>query len=48
MRLKFIKISTFYNKALACKRLEMRDKKLSTKVKLKMGQMQNQIQEDSI
>jgi hypothetical protein len=40
-RLKFIKISTFQNKALASKRLEMRDKNLSTKAKLKVGQMQN-------
>jgi hypothetical protein len=47
-RLKFIKISTFQNKALASNGLEMRDRRLSTKEKLKAGQMQNQVQEDSI
>jgi hypothetical protein len=40
-RLKFIKISTFLNEELASKRPEMRDRRLSTKAKLKRGQMQN-------
>jgi hypothetical protein len=48
MRLKLIKIATFQNKALASERPEMRDRRLSTKVKLKGGQMQNRAQEDSI
>jgi hypothetical protein len=38
-RLKLIKIVTFQNKALASERPEMRDRKLSTKAKLKGGQM---------
>jgi hypothetical protein len=37
VRLKFIKISTFQNKALTAKRPEMRDRGLSTKMKLKGG-----------
>jgi hypothetical protein len=44
-RLKLIKISTFQNKAFASKRLEVRDRRLATKVKLKDGQMQNLVQE---
>jgi hypothetical protein len=48
MRLKFIKISMFQNKALTSKKLEMRDRRRVTKVKLKGVQMQNQAQEDSI
>jgi hypothetical protein len=47
-RLKLIKISTFQNKAFASKRLEVRDRRLSTKSKLKGGQMQNREQEDPI
>jgi hypothetical protein len=47
-RLKLIKIATFQNNALASERPEMRDKRLSTKAKLKGGQMQNRAQEDSI
>jgi hypothetical protein len=47
-RLKFSKISTFQNKALASKMSEMRDRRLSTKAKLKEGQMQNRALEDSI
>jgi hypothetical protein len=38
----------FQNKALAFERPEMRDRRLSTKSKLKWGQIQNQAQEDSI
>jgi hypothetical protein len=40
-RLKLIKIVTFQNKALASERTEMRDRRLSTKGKLKLGQIQN-------
>jgi hypothetical protein len=47
-RLKFIKIFIFQNKALASKRSKMRDRRLSTKMKLKGSQMQNRAQEDSI
>jgi hypothetical protein len=47
-RLKLIKIATFENKALASERPEMRDRRLSTKAKLKGCQMQNRAQEDSI
>jgi hypothetical protein len=47
-RLKLIKIATFQNNALASERPEMRDKRLSTKAKLKGGQMQNRAQKDSI
>jgi hypothetical protein len=36
------------NKALAFERLEMRDKRLLTKAKLKGGQMQNRAYEDLI
>jgi hypothetical protein len=48
MGLKLIKISTFQDKAFAPKRLEMKYKRLTTKVKLKGSQMQNPAQEDSI
>jgi hypothetical protein len=47
-RLKLIKISTFQNKSFASKRPEVRDRRLSTKSKLKGGQMQNRVQEYSI
>jgi hypothetical protein len=47
-RLKLIKISTFQNKAFASKRTKVRDRRLSTKLKLKGGQKQNQAQEDPI
>jgi hypothetical protein len=47
-RLKLIKISTFQNKAFASKRPKMRDRRLSTKSKLKGGQEQNRAQEDPI
>jgi hypothetical protein len=47
-RLKFIKNSTLQNKALAFKKSEMKDRRLSTKAKLKGGQIQNRAQEDSI
>jgi hypothetical protein len=47
-RLKFIKISTLQNKALAFKKPKMKDRRLSTKAKLKGGQIQNRAQEDSI
>jgi hypothetical protein len=46
-RLKLIKIATFQNKAFASKRSEVGDRRLTTKANLKMGQMQNQAQEDS-
>jgi hypothetical protein len=38
-RLKLIKIATFQNKAFAFKRPEVRDRRLTTKAKLKGGQM---------
>jgi hypothetical protein len=38
-RLKLIKIATFQEKALASKRPKMRDRRLSTKTKLKGGQI---------
>jgi hypothetical protein len=38
-RLKLIKIAMFQNKAPASERPEMRDRRLSTKMKLKGGQM---------
>jgi hypothetical protein len=47
-RLKLIKIFTFQHKALASKRSEMRDRKLSIKAKLKGAQMQNRAQEHLI
>jgi hypothetical protein len=47
-RLKLIKIATFQNKALTSERSEMRDRKLSTKTKLKEGQMQDRAHEDLI
>jgi hypothetical protein len=47
-RLKLTKIVMFQNKALASKRPKMRDRMLSTKTKLKGGQMQNRAQEDLI
>jgi hypothetical protein len=47
-RLKLIKFATFQNKAFASKRLEVRDRRLATKAKLKGGQMQNRAQEDPI
>jgi hypothetical protein len=40
-KLKLIKIATFQNKELAFERPEIRDGRLSTKMKLKGGQMQN-------
>jgi hypothetical protein len=48
MGLKFIQIATFQDKALATKRLEMRDRRLASKAKLKMSQIQDQMQENSI
>jgi hypothetical protein len=39
MRLKFIQIATLQDKALTTKRLEMRDRKLASKMKLKGGQI---------
>jgi hypothetical protein len=47
-RLKFIKIATFQDKSFATKRPEMGNRRLLTKAELKMGQMQNRAQEDSI
>jgi hypothetical protein len=47
-RLKFVYIATLQDKALATNRPEMRDRRLASKTKLKGGQMQNQVQEDSI
>jgi hypothetical protein len=47
-RLKLIKIFMFQNKAFASKRPEVRDRRLSTKSKLKEGQEQNRAQEDLI
>jgi hypothetical protein len=47
-RLKLIKISTFQNKAFTSKRPKVRDRRLSTKSKLKGGQKQNRAQEDPI
>jgi hypothetical protein len=41
MRLKFVKISTFQNKAFTTKRPKMRGRWLVSKAKLKGGQMQN-------
>jgi hypothetical protein len=38
----------FQNKAFASKRSEVRDRRLSTKSKLKGGQEQNRVQEDPI
>jgi hypothetical protein len=48
VRLKLVKITTFQNKAFASKRPEVRDRRLSTKSKLKGGQEQNRAQEDPI
>jgi hypothetical protein len=48
IRLKFIKITMFQNKTFASRRPGMRDRRLSTKAKLKAGQMQNRAQENSI
>jgi hypothetical protein len=47
-RLKLVKITTFQNKVFASKRNEVRDRRLSTKSKLKGGQEQNRAQEDLI
>jgi hypothetical protein len=47
-RLKLIKITTFQNKAFASKGPKVRDRRLATKVNLKVGQMQNRAQEDPI
>jgi hypothetical protein len=47
-RLKLIKIFTFQNKTFASKRPKVRDRRLSTKSKLKGGQKQNRAQEDPI
>jgi hypothetical protein len=47
-RLKLIKIATFQNKAFTSKGPNVRDRSLTTKAKLKGGQMQNRAQEDSI
>jgi hypothetical protein len=47
-RLKLVKITTFQNKAFASKRLEVRDRRLSAKLKLKGGQILNRAQEDLI
>jgi hypothetical protein len=47
-RLKLIKISTFQNKAFASKKPKVRDRRLSTKSKLKGDQKQNRAQEDPI
>jgi hypothetical protein len=48
VRLKIIKIAMFQNKAFASKGTKVRDRRLVTKAKLKGGQMQNRVQEDSI
>jgi hypothetical protein len=48
MRLKFIKIATFQNKAFATKRPEMRDEQLVSKAKVKGSKMQNRAKKDSI
>jgi hypothetical protein len=48
MRLKFIKIATFQNKALVTKRPKMRDGRLASKANLKGSQIQDRAQEDSI
>jgi hypothetical protein len=47
-RLKLIKITMFQNKAFTSKEPEPRDRRLSTKLKLKGGQKQNRVQEDPI
>jgi hypothetical protein len=47
-RLKLIKVATFQNKTFASKRPKMGDRRLATKAKLKVSQMQNQTQEDLI
>jgi hypothetical protein len=47
-RLKLITIVTFQNKALAIKRLEMRDRRHASKAKLKGGQIQDRAQENLI
>jgi hypothetical protein len=47
-RLKLVKITTFQNKAFASKMPKLRDRRLSTKSKLKGGQKQNQAQENPI
>jgi hypothetical protein len=47
-RLKFVQITTLQDKALEIKRTEMRDGRLASKVKLKGGQIQDQVQENSI
>jgi hypothetical protein len=38
-RLKFIQVVMLQDKALVTKRLEMRDRRLASKAKLKVGQM---------
>jgi hypothetical protein len=48
MKLKFIKITTFEDKALATKMPEMRDGWLASKAKLKGSQIQDRAQEDSL
>jgi hypothetical protein len=48
VRLKFIKIATFQDKALATKRPEMRDVWFASKAKLKGSQIQDRAHEESI
>jgi hypothetical protein len=48
MRLKFVQTATLQDKALAARRLEMRDGWLASKAKLKGGQIQNQAPKNSI
>jgi hypothetical protein len=47
MRLKFVQIAMLQDKALATKRPEMRDGRLASKAKLKGGQIQDQVHENS-
>jgi hypothetical protein len=47
-RFKFVQIAMFQDKALATKRLEMRNGWFASKVKLKGGQIQDRAQDDSI
>jgi hypothetical protein len=41
MRLKFVQIATLQDKTIVTKRLEMRDRWLASKAKLKGGQIQD-------
>jgi hypothetical protein len=47
-KLKFVQIATLQNRALATKRLGTRDGRLVSKAKVKDGQIQDQVQENSI